>query len=135
MDRSHGCQSTLAELYRHGARGQRAEHGHCRTLFGRAVLPIEKHNSPLSVHKSRDVRSKRFNHYLKSFFLLCLDSLRSLSNSSSVNGIAWRCAVDRQKHDQPWTVFMGSADGIRSPVCVAASKLSLGLSGGNPTCI
>jgi hypothetical protein len=33
-----------------------------------------------------------------------------------VNGIAVRCAVDRQKHDQPWTVFMELADGVRKPV-------------------
>ena len=35
---------------------------------------------------------------------------------SLINGIAGRCAVDRPKRDQPWTVFMGSADGVRSPV-------------------
>src|SRR5262245_44412943 len=35
---------------------------------------------------------------------------------------------DRQKHDQPWAGLMGSAGGVRSPGCVAASKLCLGLS-------
>ena len=33
-----------------------------------------------------------------------------------VTSIAERCAVDRQKHEQPWAVFMGSAGGVRKPV-------------------
>jgi hypothetical protein len=76
-------------------------------FFQVPAFTISKCSLPASVRDSPP---------LNLLFLFPIDKYDASAILSVVNGIAVRCAVDRQKHDQPWTVFMGPADGVRTPV-------------------